>query len=356
MCHNMISHLLILDFDLHSFSFRDHGSRSGDVVMKFHRRGFLHLAAAAAAAFPITTRITWAEAYPSRPVHIVVGFPAGTGPDILARIIGETLSERLGQPFVVENRPGAASNIGTEAVVHAPPDGYTLLLVTSPNAANATLYEKLDFNFIRDIAPVARIVRAPFVMAVNPLVPAKAVPEFIAYAKANPGKLRMASGGIGSTPHIYGELFKMMTGVDMLHVPYRGNPISDLLAGQVEVYFAPVQEVIEYIRAGKLRALAVTTATPLDLLPGIPTVGESVPGYEASGWLGIGAPRSTPSEIIERLNEEINTAIVAPDLKTRLNNLGDTTFASSPANFGQFISDETEKWAKVIKAANIKAE
>lgn len=262
----------------------------------------------------------------------------------------------MGEPFAIENRPGAASNIGTEAVVHAPPDCYTLLLITSPNATNATLYENLDFNFIRDIASVGSIARAPFVVVVNPSVPAKSIPELIAYAKANPGRLSMASGGIGSTPHIYGELFKMMAGVDMLHVPYRGNPMPDLLAGQVQVYFAPIQESIEYIRTGKLRALAVTTATSLDLLPDVPTVGQFLPGYEASGWLGIGAPRNTPPEIIERLNKEIDAAIADPAMKARLTDIGDIAFASSPAGFGDFIADETEKWRKVIRAANIKAE
>ena len=281
--------------------------------MKLPRRQFLHLAAGAA-ALPAVSRIAWAQAYPTRPVRIIVGFAAGGAADIIARLIGQWLSERLGQPFVIENRPGAGSNIATEAVVRAPPDGYTLLLVGTANAINATLYDKLNFNFIRDIAPVAGIIRVPNVMVVNPSVPAKTVPEFIAYAKANPGKINMASGGIGTAAHVSGELFKMMAGVDMVHVPYRGAApaLTDLLGGQVQVMFASMPSSIEHIRAGKLRALAVTTATRSEALPDIPTVGEFVPGYEASAWYGVGAPKDTPAEIVDKLNKEINAASPIP--------------------------------------------
>ena len=321
------------------------------------RRQFLHLAAGAA-ALPAVSRFAWAQAYPTRPVRIVVGLAAGGASDIVARLMGQWLSERLGQPFVIENRPGAGSNIATEAVVRAPPDGYTLLLVAAANAINATLYDKLNFNFIRDIAPVAAISREPNVMVVNPSVPAKTVPEFIAYAKANPGKINMASAGNGSTSHLAGELFKMMTGVDMVHVPYRGGApaLTDLLAGQVQVFFAPMVLPIEQVRAGKLRALAVTTATRSEALPDIPTVGDFVPGYEASVWFGLGAPKNTPAEIIDKLNKEIN----AGSRRSRRSRRGLPTsaaaLAGSPADFGKLIADETEKWAKVIRAANIKAE
>jgi tripartite-type tricarboxylate transporter receptor subunit TctC len=322
-----------------------------------HRRHVLRLAAGAA-ALPAVSRMAWAEIYPSRPVRMVAPFAAGGGADILARLIGQWLSERLGQPFVIENRPGAAGNIGTEAVVKSLPDGYTMLLAGSPNTINATLYDKLNFNFIRDIAPVAGIVRFPFVMAVHPSVLAKTVPEFIAHAKANAGKLNMASGGIGATPHVAGELFQMMTGVRMIHVPYRGAgpALTDLLAGQVQVYFANTIASIEYIRAGKLRALAVTTATRSEALPDIPTVGEFVPGYEASGWSGIGAPKGTPAEIVEKLNKEINAGLADRKLNARFADLGGDVLALSPADFGKFIADETEKWAKVIKFAGIKPE
>src|SRR5262245_52346312 len=325
--------------------------------MKLPRRQFLYLAAGAA-ALPAVSRSAWAEIYPSRPVRMVAPFAAGGGADILARLIGQWLSERLGQPFVIENRPGAASNIGTEAVVKSSPDGYTLLLAGSPNTIHATLYDKLNFNFIRDIAPVAGIVRFPFVMAVHPSVPAKTVPEFIAYAKANPGKINMASGGIGATPHVAGELFQMMTGVRMIHVPYRGAApaLTDLLAGQVQVYFANTVASIEYIRAGKLRPLAVTTATRSEALPDIPTVGEFVPGYEASGWSGIGSPKNTPSQIVDKLNTEINAGLADPNMKVRLADLGGTVFQGSPADFGKLIADDTEKWGKVVKFTGIKAE
>ena len=289
--------------------------------------------------------------------HRSSAFAPGGGADIIARLIGQWLSERLGQPFIIENRPGAGSNIATEAVVHAPADGYTLLLVSPANAINATLYDKLNFNFIRDIAPVAGIIRVPNVMVVNPSVPAKTVPEFIAYAKANPGKLNMASAGIGTAPHVAGELFKMMAGVDMVHVPYRGDgpALTDLIGGQVQVMFAAMPSSIEYIRAGKLRALAVTTATRSEALPDIPTVGDFVPGYEASGWYGIGAPKNTPAEIIDKLNKEINAGLADPKIKARLADLGGTVLPGSPADFGKLIADETEKWAKVIKFAGHQA-
>jgi tripartite-type tricarboxylate transporter receptor subunit TctC len=293
-----------------------------------------------------------------RPVRIIVGFSAGGPVDIIARLISQWLSERLAQQFIVENRPGAGSNIGTEAVVRAPADGYTLLLITSTNAINTTLHDKLNFNFIRDIEPVASLLRTTHVMAVHPSVPAKTVPEFIDYAKANPGKINMASGGIGSAPHIYGELFKTMTGVDLVQVHYRGAgpaPV-DLLAGQVQIIFVNTAASIEYIRAGRLRALAVTTETRSEALPDVPTVGEFLPGYEASGWNGVGVPKGTPAEIIDKLNREINTALADPKIKARLADLGAIVFANTPAEFGKFIADDTEKWGKVIRAANIKAE
>ena len=325
--------------------------------MKLPRRKFMHLAAGAA-ALPAVSRVARAQAYPTRPVRIIVPFaPAGSA-DIVARLIGQWLSERLGQPFVIENRPGAGTNIGTEAVVRAPADGYTLLLVGSSSAINATLYDKLSFNFIRDIAPVASIIRQPNVMLVNPSVPAKTVPEFIAYAKADPGKINMASAGNGSSSHVFGELFKMMAGVNIVHVPYRGGApaLTDLLAGQVQATFVPVPASIEYVRAGKLRALAVTTTTRSDALPDIPTVGDFVRGYEASGFVGLGAPKNTPAEIIEKLNKEINAALADPKIKARLADLGGTVLPGSPAEFGKLIADETEKWGKVIRAANIKPE
>jgi tripartite-type tricarboxylate transporter receptor subunit TctC len=325
--------------------------------MKLPRRNFLHLAAGAA-ALPAVSRIAFAQAYPSRPVRIVVGFAAGGGIDTIARLMGQWLSERLGQPFVVENRPGAGGNVGTEAVVRAAPDGYTLLLAFSSNAINATLYEKLNFSFIRDIAPVAGVIRVPNVMLVNPSVPAKTVPEFIAYAKANPGKISMASGGIGTPAHVSGELFKMMAGVDMVLVPYRsgGPALTDLIAGQVQVMFPNTGASLEYVKAGKLRALAVTAATRSDALPDIPTVSEFVPGYEASTWFGIGAPKATPAEIVEKLNKEINASLADPKLQARLADLGGTPLVGSPAAFGKLIAEETEKWGNVIRALNIKAD
>jgi len=296
--------------------------------------------------------------YPTKPVRIVVGFAAGGGADIFARLIGQWLSERLSQQFVVENRPGAGGNIGVEAVVRAPADGYTLLILLTANAVNATLYEKLNFNFIRDIAPVASISREPLVMVVHPSFPARTVPEFIAFAKANPGKINMASGGIGIVNHMSGELLKMMTGVDMIHVPYRGGApaLTDLLAGQVQVIFSSIALSIEYIKAGKLRALAVTTAMRSEALPDIPTVGEFVPGYEARSWYGIGAPRNTPAEIIDTLNKEINAALADPKMKARLADLGVTPLVLSPSDFGKLIVEETEKWGKVVRAAGIKAQ
>jgi tripartite-type tricarboxylate transporter receptor subunit TctC len=325
--------------------------------MKLRRRKFLQLAGAAALA-PAFSRVAAAQTYPSRPVRLVVGYPAGGANDIIGRLIGQWLSESLGQQFIIENRAGAAGNIGTEAVVHSPPDGYTLLLAGSFNAINATLYDKLNFNFIRDIAPVAAMIRSTLVVVVNPLFPAKTIPEFIAYAKAHPGKINMASGGSGNVTHVSGELFQSMTGVSMLHVPYRGGApaMTDLLGGQVQVYFAAVSESIEYIRAGKMRALAVTTARRSEMLPDVPALGEFVAGYEASGWQGIGAPKNTPADIIGKLNKEINSGIADPMLKARYADLGCTPLAGSPADFGKFIADETEKWAKVIKFANIKAE
>jgi tripartite-type tricarboxylate transporter receptor subunit TctC len=325
--------------------------------MKLPRRQFLHLAAGAA-ALPAVSRIARAQSYPTRPARIIVGFAPGGAADIMARLMGQWLSERLGQQFVIENRPGAGGNIATEAAVRSPPDGYTLLLVNSVNAINATLYDKLNFDLIRDIAPVASIHREPNVMEVNPSVPVKTVPEFITYAKANPGKIDMASAGIGSMSHVSGELFKMMTGVSLVHVPYRGAgpALVDLLGGQVQVSFSTMSSSIEYVRAGKLRALAVTTATRSPVLPDIPTVHEFVPGYESSFWTGIGAPKNTPAEIVDKLNKEINAALADHKIKARLADLGSTPVAGSATDFGKLIADETEKWGKVIRAANIKAD
>ena len=325
--------------------------------MKLPRRNFLRLAAGAA-ALPALAHIARAETYPSRPVRIVVGLAPGGANDIVARLIGQWLSERLGQPFIIENRPGAGTNIATEMVVRAPPDGYTLLFVSATSAINATLYEKLNFNFIRDIAPVASIATNPLVMEVHPSVPAKTVPEFIAYAEANPGKINMASPGIGTTPHLAGELFKMRAGVDMVHVPYRGGgpALTDLLGGQVQVYFPGTVSSIEYIKTGRLRALAVTAATRSEALPDLPTVGEFVPGYEASNWFGVGAPKATPAAIVEQLNKEINASLADPKLKARLTDLGGTPLVGSPADFGKLIAEETEKWGKVVKFTGIKAD
>jgi tripartite-type tricarboxylate transporter receptor subunit TctC len=325
--------------------------------MKLLRRRFLHLAAGAV-ALPAVSRIAGAQNYPARPVRIIVGFSAGGPNDILARLIGEWLSERLGQPFIIENRPGAGSNLATEAVVRAPPDGYTLLLVGSPNAINATLYDKLNFNFVRDILPIASFIRGALVMVVHPSVPAQTVPEFIAYAKENPGKPSYGSGGVGGITHITPELFKMMAGVNIVHVPYRGvaTALTDLLGGQVQVLFANPAQSIPYIRAGKLRALAITTATRSEALPDIPTVGEFVPGYEASSFFGFGAPRNTPAEIIDKLNKEINAGLADPKIGARISDLDGTVLGGSPADFEKLIAEETEKWGKVIRAANIKPE
>ncbi len=323
--------------------------------MSLPRRRFLKLTAGAA-ALPLVSPIAAAQAYPTRPVRIIVGFASGGTLDIIARLLGQWLSERFGQPFVVENRPGAGGNIGTEAVVRAPPDGYTLLLVGSPNMINATLYEKLNFNFIRDIAPVASTDRVPLVMEVNPAFPAKSVPEFIAYTKANPGKINMASAGTGTGQHVAGELFKMMAGVDMTHVPYRsaGPALTDLIGGQVQVMFDGLPASIEHIRAGRLRALAVTTATRLEALPDISTVGDFVPGYEASAVHGLGAPKNTPAEIVDSLNKAINSALAESKTKARLADLGLTVLAGSPAEFGKLIAEETEKWGKVVKFSGAK--
>jgi tripartite-type tricarboxylate transporter receptor subunit TctC len=325
--------------------------------MKLPRRQFLHLAAGAA-ALPAVSRLARAQDYPARPVRLIVGFAPGGTTDITARLIGQWLSERLGQQFVIENRTGAATNIATEAVVRAPADGYTLLLVTASNAINATLYDKLSFNFIRDIAPVAGIIRYPLVMQVNPSFPAKTVPEFISYVKSNPGKISYGSGGIGTSIHVASELFKMMAGVDMIHVPYRGGApaMTDLMAGQVQVVFNPVPESMEFIRAGKLRPLAVTTATRSEVLPDVPTVGDFVPGYEASALQGIGAPKQTPAEIVDKLNKEINAGLVDPKLKARFADLGAAVFPGSSFDFAKFIATETEKWAKVIKFSGAKAD
>jgi len=326
--------------------------------MKLPRRRFLRLAVGAA-ALPALPCIARAQTYPARTVRIFVGFGPGSAADIIARLMGQWLSERLGQPIVIENRLGASANVATEAVVNSQPDGYTLLMVSTPHAINATVYEKLNFNFIRDIAPVASIYRdAPGVMEVNPSFPAKTVPEFIAYAKANPGKINMASAGVGSGNHIYGELFKMMAEVDMLHVPYRGTvpALTDLISGQIQVMFDSLVSSVELIKTGKLRSLAVTTAKRSPVLPEIPTIAEFVPGYEASGWQGVGAPRNTPADVIDKLNKEINEGLADPKIKARLADLGYAASASSPAEFGKFVADETEKWGKVVKFAGIKAE
>ena len=322
-----------------------------------NRRKFgVDFLAAAAAALPILPRVARAQSYPTRPVRIVVGFPPGSGPDIVARLTAQWLSERFGQQFIVDNQPGASGNIGTETVVRAHADGYTLLLVTSGNAIDASLYPNLNFNFLHDIAPTASVATAPFVMVVNSSFPAQTVPEFIAYAKANPGKINMASVGNGSAPQVFGELFMMMTGVDLVSVSYRGNYLPDLLAGQVQVLFGSITQSIALVRTGKLRALAVTTATRLEVLPDVPTVAEFVPGYEAGGWYGIGVPKNTSAEIIATLNHEITAATSDPQMKARLIDLGLEPRTMTPTEFGTFIADETEKWAKVIKFANIKAE
>jgi tripartite-type tricarboxylate transporter receptor subunit TctC len=325
--------------------------------MKLPRRQFLRLAAGAT-ALPAASRFAMADAYPSRPVRIIVGYGAGGAPDILARLVGQWLSDRLGQPFVVENRTGANGSIAIETVIRAAADGYTLLAVALPDAVNATLYPSPNYSFVRDVAPVAATSRDPDVMVVNPSFPARTVPEFISFAKANRGTINMASPGVGSSPHMAGELFKFMTGIEMTHVAYRGSApaLTDLLGGQVQVYFAPISASLAYVRAGKLRALAVTTAARAEALPDIPTVSDFVPGYEVSAWYGIGAPKNTPAAIVDRLNAEINAGLTDPKLKARLADLGSSAFVVSPADFGKFIANETEKWAKVVKFAHIKAE
>jgi tripartite-type tricarboxylate transporter receptor subunit TctC len=325
--------------------------------MKTCRRRFLRLATSAA-AMPVVSRLAWADTYPSRPVHLVVFYAAGGGNDIIARLLGQWVSERLGQAFVIENRPGGGGNIGTEEVIRAAPDGYTLLLSSSANTVNASLYAKLNFDFIRDIAPVAAISREPNIMVVDPAVPAKTIPEFIAYAKANPGKINYASAGIGSSQHMSGELFKMMAGIDMTHVPFRGTApaLTSLLGGQVQLMFASMPAALPYVRADKLRALGVTIAKRSDVLPDVPSIAEFLPGFDASVYYGICAPKNTPAEIVDRLNKEINAGLADPQLKARLLDLGSMTMPGSPADFGKFLADETEKWAKVVKFANIKAE
>ena len=324
--------------------------------MKLPRRRFLHLAVGAA-ALPAVSHVAKAQSYPTRPVRLIVGFPAGGAADIVARLMAQWLSERLRQQFVVENRPGAGTNIGTGAVVNATADGYTLLFATTPNAINATLYDNLEFNFMRDIAPVAGILRAPLVIVINPSVPAKTVPDFIAHVKANPGQINMASAGIGSPGHLAGELFKTMAGINMLHVPYRGGApaLTDLLGGRMQVYFSVLPDSMEHIRAGRLRALAVTTATRWEALPDLPTMGDFVPGYEVSAWQGIGAPKNTPTEIIEKLNKEINATLADHEIKRRLGDLGGVPMPMTPAEFGKFIVAETEKWGKAVKFSGAKA-
>ena len=323
--------------------------------MKIPRRKFLRLAVGAA-ALPAVSPAVWAQGYPARPVRVVIGFPAGSGVDVVARVMAPPLSERLGQPLVVENRPGAASNLATEGVVRAPSDGYTLLWVGPPVAINATLYDKLNFVFLRDIAPIGGVNREPNVMLVSPSFPARTIPEFIAYAKANPGKISMASVGNGSVSHMAGELFKMMTGIDMVHVPYRGGPpaVTDLIGGRVQVLFLTTSAAMAYIKSGQVRVLGVGTETRSPALPDIPTVAEFVPGFEASNFYGIGAPRQTPVEIIDRLNKELNATLADPNMIARLADLGATPMPSTPADFGKLVADETEKWAKVIRAGNIK--
>ncbi len=323
--------------------------------MQLSRRAVLRLAAASA-ALPAAARMTWAQAYPARPVRIIVPFPAGQASDTVARLVGQSLSQRLGQPFVIENRTGAGGNIGTESVVRAMPDGYTLLLASLSNAVNATLYTKLNFDFIRDIAPVASIGGGPYLMVVNPSVPAKTVSEFIAYAKTNSGKINMGSSGSGSVSHIFGELFKMLTGVSLVHVPYRGGYVPDLLSGQVQVVFGTISSCIQYVRSGMLRALAVTSATRSDALPDIAALAEFVPGYEASQWYGIGAPKETPAEVVETLNKAVNAVAANPAIRARLAGLGIDPTPMTSSAFGTFIADETEKWGKVIRAANIQVE
>jgi tripartite-type tricarboxylate transporter receptor subunit TctC len=320
--------------------------------MTLPRRNFLHLAAGAV-TLPLFPRLASAQAYPSRPVRMIVGFPAGNAPDIVARLMGQWLSDQLGQPIVIENRPGAASNIGMEAAVRAPPDGYTMMITVLTNVFNAALYTNLNFNFLSDVTHVAGIANAPYVVVVPPSFPAKTIPEFVAYAKANPGKINFASGGKGASSHIFAELFKITAGVDLVHVPYRSNYIPDLLTGQVHVLVAPIPQALELVRSGQLRALAVTTTKRLEALPDIPTVGESVPGYEAIGWYGLGVPKNTPPDIVRRLNEATNKSLADPKLKARLADLGVEPMPLTPAEFGKFVTTESDKWTKVIKAAGV---
>jgi tripartite-type tricarboxylate transporter receptor subunit TctC len=325
--------------------------------MKLPRRNFLQMAGVAA-ALPSVSRVARAQTYPARPVRLVAATTAGSAPDVIARVMGQWLSERLGQPFIVENRPGAGGNLGTEAVVRAAPDGYSLLLVVIANATNATLYDKLNYDFLRDIAPIAGVVRIPNLLAVHPTVPVKTIPELVAHAKTNPGKLNVASAGVGTAPHLAGELFKAMTGTDIVHVPYRGAApaVTDLLAGQVQMMFPSTASSAGHVKAGKLRALGVTSATRWEMLPDVPAVGEFVPGFEATFWAGIGAPRNTPGEILNKLNNDINAGLADPKIKAQLADLGAVAMPMSPADFGKYIADETDKWGKVIRAANIKAE
>ena len=322
--------------------------------MKLPRRHFLHLAAGVA-AFPALSRVAWAQTYPTQPLRLILGYPPGGSADITARLTGQWLSERLGQPVIIESRPGAATNLATEAVVRAAPDGYTLLLIAPANAINATLYDKLNFNFLRDIEPIAGIIRFPNVVVVNPSLPIKSIPELIAYAKANPGKLNMASSGNGSTIHMSGELFKMLTGINMVHVPYRGGApaLTDLIAGQVHVMFDNIPTSAEHIKAGKLRGLAVTSAARSAVLPDLPTVADFLPGYEASAWYGLGAPKNTPSEVIDKVNKAMNAVLADPKSQARFAELGASTLPGSPADFGKLLADETEKWGKVVKFAGI---
>ncbi len=323
--------------------------------MKLPRRTFLHMAAGVA-VLPVLPRIAWSLDYPTRPVRVIVGFPAGSGPDVIARLVGQRMWDRLGQQFIVENRSGAGSSIAAQDVVAAPADGYTLLLAANANAVNASLYPNLPFDFVRDIAPVGMICSAPFLLVINPAMPAKTLPEFIAYAKANPGRINMASPGIGTTPHLMYELLKIMTGIELVHVPYRTGYIPDLLSGQVHVAFSTITQAIQYVRDGRLRAVAVSSAARSDILPDVQAVGEFVPGYDASGWFGICAPMATPTAIIEKLNNEINAIVAEPDTRARLVALGVRPLSMTPAEFGKLIADDTEKWGKVIRSANIKTE
>ena len=332
------------------------GAQLTGIVMTLARRRFLHLAAAGAAAIAALPRAAVALDYPARPVRLIVGFPAGTGPDVIARLTGQRLWERLGQQFIVENRSGAGSSLAAQDVVAAPADGYTLLLAANANAVNASLYPKLPFNFVRDTTAVGMICSAPFLLVANPALPAKTFPEFIAYAKANPGKINMASPGVGTTPHLMYELLKMMTGIELVHVPYRTGYVADLLSGQVQVAFSTITQAIQYVRDGKLRALALSSATRSEVLPEVPTIGETVRGYDASGWFGICAPKATPAAVTDKLNTAINAIVAEPDTRRRLTGLGVLPLSMTRAEFGRLIADDTEKWAKVIRKANIKVE